>query len=395
MKNQWTNYLKGYVKVKVTGRLIEQFLNHCVRENITVWEIKRLNNEEISGYLKLDDVKKVRHLIRQYECKLSFKNRNGFPFFIPKMIRNSGFVSGIISFLIIVLLLSNMVWNIEIEGAKPDTEYQLENTLEEIGIKPGKFQFLLPSLDEIQRDLTSKLDMISWIGVDIRGTTFHFEVVEKKEPEKPKLYNPRHLVSKKKGVIYDYFIEEGQPLIEINDFVNKGDILVSGIIGKEGNTEIVAAKGTVYGEVWYKSNVTVPLKTTFNVFTGETKTKHQLSFSSFTLPFWGFGENKFSEYEIQEYNKPLYFWKWELPLAYQKKIIREKEVIRRQYNQGEAEDVAMKMAKKELKDHLEEESTIKGEKVLRKSIENGKVKLTIHYQVIEDIAVEQPIIQGD
>ncbi|MDQ7864118.1 hypothetical protein RCO48_32715 [Peribacillus frigoritolerans] len=34
-------------------------------------------------------------------------------------------------------------------------------------------------------------------------------------------------------------------------------------------------------------------------------------------------------------------------------------------------------------------------KILHESMENGKVKLSIHYQVIEDIAIGQPIIQGD
>ena len=34
-------------------------------------------------------------------------------------------------------------------------------------------------------------------------------------------------------------------------------------------------------------------------------------------------------------------------------------------------------------------------KFCTKAIDNGKVKLSIHYQVIEDIAIGQPIIQGD
>ncbi|UTW69945.1 hypothetical protein KHA80_03655 [Anaerobacillus sp. HL2] len=36
---------------------------------------------------------------------------------------------------------------------------------------------------------------------------------------------------------------------------------------------------------------------------------------------------------------------------------------------------------------------IKGEKVLHQTMENGKVELMIHYQVIEEISQIQPIIQ--
>jgi similar to stage IV sporulation protein len=41
------------------------------------------------------------------------------------------------------------------------------------------------------------------------------------------------------------------------------------------------------------------------------------------------------------------------------------------------------------------EDEIVEEKILHESMENGKVKLSIHYQVIEDIAIGQPIIHGD
>ena len=34
-------------------------------------------------------------------------------------------------------------------------------------------------------------------------------------------------------------------------------------------------------------------------------------------------------------------------------------------------------------------------KFCTETIDNGKVTLSIHYQVIEDIAIGQPIIQGD
>jgi hypothetical protein len=34
-------------------------------------------------------------------------------------------------------LLSNMIWEIDIKGAKPETEHQMVKHLEEIGVKKG------------------------------------------------------------------------------------------------------------------------------------------------------------------------------------------------------------------------------------------------------------------
>ena len=53
------------------------------------------------------------------------------------------------------------------------------------------------------------------------------------------------------------------------------------------------------------------------------------------------------------------------------------------------------MAREDIKSRLDEDASIKGEKVLHQSIDNGKVKLSVHFQIIENIAQGQPIIQGE
>lgn len=395
MKNQWTNYFSGYVKIKVTGKLIEPFLNHCVRENVMIWNLERKGSNTVVGYLMLEDIHKLRRIVRRSDCKLKFIGRRGLPFLFKKMIKNSGFIIGIMIAFFITLLLSNMVWNINITGANPKIEHDIRNELSDMGIKRGKLQFQLPDNDDIQNELMDRLSAITWVGVRLNGTTYHLEVVEKKNVEKSELLSPRHLVAKKKAVIYDYFIEQGQPMIKVNDFVKKGQVLVSGIIGKEGKTEIIASKGEVFGEIWYKSEVTIPLETLFNVYTGEYKTKYFIDLFGITVPIWGLGNNEFSKFQIENREKRIQFLKWSLPIIYKQQIIREKEEHVRKYNQEQAVSVGKKIAREELKAKLGEDVVIKGENVLHQSTENGKVKLTLQYQVIEDIALPQPIIQGD
>ena len=90
--------------------------------------------------------------------------------------------------------------------------------------------------------------------------------------------------------------------------------------------------------------------------------------------------------------------KWALPIAFESKTIREREKITRTYKQEEAVKIALEMAKKDIKNSLYDDATIKDEKILHNRIENGKVILDIHFKVIENIAEEQPIkpiIQGD
>lgn len=395
MKNSWTNTFSGFTRIKIVGKYTELFLNKCIHEEISIWHIRRVGEDTIICYLSLDDVKKIRPLVKETKVKVYFIERKGIPFLLRKMISRGGFVAGFVSFITILFILSNMVWGIAIDGASPKVEHQLSQVVQELGIKKGRFQFLLPSVEEIQMKVTEQIEEATWIGVTLNGTTYHFNVVEKSFPEKQDPISPRHIISKKKAIIHDIFVEQGQGLVSPNDYVEKGEMLISGFIGKEGKMEITPAKGKVFGEIWYKSTVSIPLTSDFSTLTGEKKIKHSLSVFNLSFPFWGFGKPKYTEYEINEYYYPLQFLKWQLPLQYNKKITLEKETMTREFSEEEAIATAIAMAREELKKRLDENAVIKGEKVLHQTIQNGKVVLMIHYQVIEEIAQIQPIIQGD
>lgn len=395
MKSSWRTTFHGYTRIKITGKYAELFLNHCTHHQISLWHIRRVGEDTIICYLGLEDVKRIRPIVRETKVKVSFIERKGMPFLVKRAISRSGFVVGLVSFIIILFILSNMVWSIKIEGATPKVEHEINQAIENLGIKKGKFQFMLPSVEDIQRKVSESIEEATWIGVTLNGTTYHFQVVEQTFPEKQEPISPRHLVSKKKAIIHDIFVEQGQANVDPNDFVEKGQMLISGFIGKEGEMEIVPAKGKVYGEIWYKSTVTIPLVSEFSTLTGEKKSKHSLGISNFSIPFFGFTQPDFAQYEVNEVEKQFYFLKWKLPIKYQKKTFLEKEKYEREYTVDEAIEVATEMTREELINKIDKDSVIKGEKVLHQTVENGKVKLMIHYQVIEDISVSQPIIQGD
>jgi similar to stage IV sporulation protein len=395
VKNQWLNYLSGSVRVRVQGKGIERFINTLIRNGIYIWDVKKEEATVASFSILLRDVKKVRVLIRKAECKLFFIERNGAPFLLKKTGRNVGILFGTLSFLIIIFLLSNIVWNIEIDGAKPETEHRLRQELKKMGIERGAFQFAIDDVETVQRKLTNNIEAITWVGVEQRGTTFHFQVVEKNEPKRIERLSPRHLVAKKKAVITHVFVEEGQPIVTVHDHVVQGQLLVSGIIGKEGQTETVPARGKILGETWYKSTVVLPLQTTFYVMTGKYKETRYLRIGHLKIPIWWKNKKDFSSYETEIVQKHFRFLHWTLPMIYERVVWREKEKAIRHYSIEEAFWAAKEVARKELKNKLPDDAVIKGEKVLHQSKENGKVRIEMHYQVIEDISIPQPIIQGD
>jgi similar to stage IV sporulation protein len=395
MKNQWIEFYSGIVSVKVSGKGIERFINKLIRNGITIWNVKRHGTETVFFNVKLRDITQLRMAARNCGCKIRFQQRIGFPFLLKKLLSNSGILIGAALFFITILVLSNMVWGIEIKGANPATEYQIRKEMDKMGIKTGKFQFFIEDVESIQRNLTNQIQVLTWVGVELKGTTYHLQVVEKNTPEQPIQIGPQHLVAKKEAVITKIFVEKGKQLVNINDHVNKGQLLVSGLIGKEGQTEQVSATGEIKGETWYKSYVELPLKSTFQVFNGNEKRKFLVKIGGFSVPIWGFGEPKYKEYEIEGNTHKIHFLYWQLPISYENKTYRERETVTREYTNEEAIKKAKEIAIKDIKTRLSEDATIKGEKILHQAIENGKVKLSLHFQIIENIAQGQPIIQGD
>ena len=51
----------------------------------------------------------------------------------------------------------------------------------------------------------------------------------------------------------------GEVIVYKNQYVKKGDVLISGFIYKDDKImKKVRASGNVFGEVWYQVNITVP-----------------------------------------------------------------------------------------------------------------------------------------
>ncbi|MFL6517372.1 MAG: sporulation protein YqfD, partial [Bacillus sp. (in: firmicutes)] len=133
MKNQWLEFLYGSVTVKVSGKGLERFINILTRNDLPIWHIKRHGIETITFTMRLRDAMNIRIYARESECSISFLRRSGVPFLIRRVLKNSGFLAGAGIFLLILMFLSNVIWGIEIKGAKPATEYQIRKELDKMG----------------------------------------------------------------------------------------------------------------------------------------------------------------------------------------------------------------------------------------------------------------------
>ncbi|HEX7063938.1 MAG TPA: sporulation protein YqfD [Bacillales bacterium] len=392
MDKRWLSLFFGQVRIEVRGRRAEQFINRCIEHEVNVTDIKRTDEQSIICTIQSQDVRKLRPLLRQSDCKLHIAGRKGWPFFLNKLSFKKGFVAGILLFAAVLFMLSNMLWRIEITGTDPETAHEIRKVLDKLGVERGEFQFSLPAKEDIQHAIADQIDQVAWVGANLNGTTYRFNVLEKEIPEEEKALTPRNLVAEKEAVIYDIYVEQGVAKVQPDEYVKKGDVLISGVIGEKKHRKVVPAKGKVLGETWYESEITVPLVTELKTYTGKSYTKHAVYIFGFRIPVWGFSKPDFDKYDVKLKKTPMKFLGWTLPISYETKKYLQTDKVKREYTRKQATAKAKQLGKEDLLNQLDQNARIKSQKVLRETVDNGKVKVLMYYTVIEDITVEQPLI---
>ena len=391
MKNSWIYRIQGIVYIHVTGEKAVEFINSAVRKNIKIWSIRKVDKDSIGFFIRLVDLGKLRSFRRAYRVKLSFHRRQGFPFWMLRVRRNWAFAAGLLTFFVLLFLLSNMVWNVTITGASKEVEYRIFTQLKEFGIKRGALQFTLMSPQEIQATLAANNGDITWVGVERKGTVYHLQVGEKTIP---KIYPPkgnRDLVAKKEGVVTYILAESGQSQVVVNQYVKKGQVLISGYIGKEGNLKATTATGKVLAETWYETTVTIPIRNYLDTLTGQSKTQYGLRFFGKPIYVPWIKKPEFEQIYEEIHFTPIYFLKWRLPIDWLEKKQFESESVATVYTKREIKALGERLAREKMQQEIGRDSSVYGIKVLRQQTTNGKVELTYHFQMIENIGMYKPI----
>jgi similar to stage IV sporulation protein len=104
------------------------------------------------------------------------------------------------------------------------------------------FQFLMMTPEKIQKSLTNGIENITWVGVDLNGTTIHMKVVEKMSPKKKNMLVRAYCRQKESNHYENVCGKRGAAWPPYTIMLKKGQMLVSGLIGSEDHQQKVGAK---------------------------------------------------------------------------------------------------------------------------------------------------------
>ncbi|HJV44623.1 MAG TPA: sporulation protein YqfD [Bacillota bacterium] len=396
MQHNWLRWFNGYLIIILRGKRIERFINLAIQKRIQIWNIARYDEQRGKLAVKLDDFFRLKPLLKETGCRVRVMGRYGLPFFYRRVRQRYAFFIGFIAFISMLFLLSNMIWSVEVTGTEKIPKYKVVEIADKIGIAQGKFSFMLDDPDKIQGKLMEQIPEASWIGFEMKGTKAQIRVVEKVLPDETVQTGPKHIIAKKSAIVRNIFASQGKITIKVNDFVRKGDILVSGLIGKEQSPIAIAAKGKVEGEVWYETEVVVPTVQTQAVYTGEGHENYYIVLWGHPVKVWGFGDVTFKQYEAKDESFEPKLRNLQIPISWKKEHLLATESKTTKLNSNEILTFAIEAAKRDILTKMGTGGYVKEEKVLHQRQENDKVYIKMHVITMEDIAEEQTInVEGE
>ncbi len=393
MSMTWLQTVQGVVTVSIRGNKLEEMVNEATRGGIGLSAIRRAGDGLLECEVTVGDYFRLRPHLKRTGCRIHVLKRRGLPFWLRRLERRKFFAAGLFLFFAGLYVLSSLVWTIEVKGNEKLTTEQVMQAAREEGLYPFQWSFRLQELDMLSKKLVGRLPGVSWIGVDRQGTKVTVEVVESTTPPPLALYSPRHLVASVDAVVTQVKADSGKPAVARNKKVKKGDILISGVIGKDGNTRTVVAKGDVRGLVWYVYEIESPLTQKVKVYTGDAKTQWHLLLGSRTLQVWGFGQPEFDRFESVESQRQLAWRGWTLPLGTVKEQVMEVREDERTLSVEEARALGISRAQAAALDKAGEKARIVEQNILHEKTENGKVYMKVFFEVEQSIAEERAIVQ--
>ena len=389
--NKVLQYLAGYVDITVEGYYIEKFINICTNKNISLWNLKRENSIILHASIQVSDFKSLKKICKDTKCKIKIEKKKGFPFVIKKYKKRKFFIGLLIAIILIIIGLSNFVWNIQIEGNVNISNQDILNLAEAEGLAIGKYKRDINTKDVINKIRLERND-IAWVGIEIKGTNAIIKIVE--ADEKPEIVNEEdycNIVADKDAIIRKVSAQNGTPLVKEGDVVKKGDIIIEGIFrGKYTGDRYAHAQGEVEAEVWYTSTQRVELQEAKKHETGEQETKYSVKLNNFQINLHKSVPN-FEKYDTIETDKKLkLFSNFYLPIELVEYTYKEYEEIVVIHSIEEAKQIGIYRAKQELAENIKDKEILDTQ--INTKSENGAIIVEFTYQVKENIGIEEKIV---
>lgn len=389
MKDKILKIFSSSIKIKVTGRNINNFLKRLINNNINIEKVIPISHKEIDLIINYQDLDKVLKLKTIYNIKIV---RYYGKLRIIKRIKKDIFIlSSLLISLLLIYTLSNVIFKVEVIHSNKNIIKLVTKELEDNGIKKYKFAKSYQDVEKIKKKiLEENKDTLEWLEIIREGTKYTIRVEERIINNKPKDNKIYNIVASKNAVIKNIYAESGEKVRSINTYVKKGDIIISSDITLPNNEKISkTASGKVQGEVWYSINIEYPYQYHEIKYTGNKKKVLVLNLLNKRISFFDFHKYKTFNRNIKYiFNNNI----TPISLIYEDEY--ETNIINEIYDYNTAREKAITKAKKKLLEKYSNIEEVTNVKIINEEDKETKISLSLFVTCLEDITEYQEVVDN-
>ena len=386
MKDKILKIFSSSIKIKVTGRNINNFLKRLINNNINIEKVIPISHKEIDLIINYQDLDKVLKLKTIYNIKIV---RYYGKLRIIKRIKKDIFIlSSLLISLLLIYTLSNVIFKVEVIHSNKNIIKLVTKELEDNGIKKYKFVKNYQEIEKIKNKiLEENKDTLEWLEIIREGTKYTIRVEERIINNKPKDNKIYNIVASKNAVIKNIYAESGEKVRSINTYVKKGDIIISSDITLPNNEKIPkTASGKVQGEVWYNINIEYPYQYHEIKYTGNKKKVLVLNLLNKRISFFDFHKYKTFNRNIKYiFNNNI----TPISLTYEDEY--ETNIINEVYDYNTAREKAITKAKEKILEKYPNIKEITNIKIINEEDKKAKISLDLFVTCLEDITEYQEV----
>ncbi len=366
----------------------KKYLNNLLRYHVKLIKIK-YQDDICFLYVDEGNYHRIVKYFNLYD--ISLYKVEGLLKYKTIFLNNLIFIISILFGIAFLYLLSNIIFDVKIMTNNKELIKIINNELDSYNLKKYHLVKSFKEKEIIKNNILNEYqDKIEWLEIDRVGSKYYVKVLER-IINKEKEYTYQNIVSRKNAVIKEIKASSGQVIKKINDYVNKGDVIISGNIMKNDEIkDIVEAMGKVYGETWYIVKVELPRTYKTNIYTGNSF--NRISFDLFNKKIFLFKNKK---YNSEEYQDRVILSNNLLPFTINNTKIMEVKSSEYFYTYQDALDIGLNLAKEKLLNSLKNDSKILLQKKLKLYEENSTIKIEIFFKVYEDITDYERILVKD
>ena len=373
----------NYYEIEISGKYVKNLFSDIIKNKINMYDIKYMTNKIIfkvtyEDYLKIKTIKTT--------CNVNINKTYGKNKIILLFNKYKVFIISFIISLITIYLFSNMIFFININNDNKKINSILKQEMLNNNLTIYSFKKPYKKLKIISNKIkNNNKDLFEWLEISSNGVYYEVSYIERKSIIESKSNLKHNIIASKNGLIKKLDISKGNIIKNVGDYVNKDDLLVSGVILKNDEVKnIVDAKGKVYAEVWYKVKVSHPFIKKENIKTNNAKIALILNIFNKEINIASF------KYGSIKNEKNIYLIKNNMfNIRINKSFIYEEKTNK--YTKEELIKITNNLAKEKIKANLKQDEKILLQKTLKIDEDNDRIYVEVFFKVYEDIAKLQEI----